>query len=217
MLDALLHVLAVLGGTSGVLALIGFAIKKYVDHRMAKDFEAHKTKLKDESDREIERLRADYKRAAFHFETRFGRLHDEMVKALLVMYPRLVELHRSVLSYLATFEWSGAPTKDEKLIAVIEKSNAFDQVYLTNRILIPKAIRMHVDEFASALSHATNSFTRGLQREKAGMHAPNAPDYWEEAMNNVTDKIKPLFEKMEDSLQELLGFSDLPSEVGPKK
>src|SRR5882724_11750633 len=94
------EIIKVVGGAGVLIAIVAWITRTLVIHWLARDIEAHKVRLKQESDHELERAKNDLKRAAFQYETRFTRLHDEIVKAILDIYPRLFELYQSFLSYM---------------------------------------------------------------------------------------------------------------------
>src|SRR5437879_2178317 len=109
-----LQVLSALGGFGLLVALTSWIASKVVTQWQAKELERYKTQLKEQSDRSLEELKIDLKRASFAFETRFGRVHDQLLKAMTETYPSLVEIHLSVGSYLAMMEWGGEPSEEEK-------------------------------------------------------------------------------------------------------
>src|SRR5262245_46391955 len=117
-----------LGSGVVVAALFGglvWLLRTLVNHWLANDAEAYKAKLREASDQELERLRGEMKRAAFQYETRFSRLHEEMFKAIVEVYAPLHELYWSVRSYLAMFEMSDEPSKEQKLEATKAKAEEF--------------------------------------------------------------------------------------------
>lgn len=152
-------------------------------------------------------MKNDLRRNAFEFESRFGRLHEEVFKAIKEIYPPLRELHQAVLSYLSPVEWSGEASKDEKLQIVSEKAKTFDKLYQQRRILLPKHLYTRLDDFRDAVMQATNNFTFGRRREESGKSMKDEADAWGQAIQAVSDRINPLFEAMHDELQTILGFS----------
>jgi hypothetical protein len=190
-----------------LIAAIGFLARSLFAYWLDRDLERHKTKLEHQAQMEIAKTRNELRLVAFEYETRFSRLHEEIVRAILETYPPLRELYQAVGSYLSMFEWSGEPSKEEKLNQVSEKAKTFNQVYGRNRILFPKTLYKQLDEVCSALTRATNQFTSGLQREKKGVRIPDKYDHWLEAMNAMQDKIRPLFDAMHDEVQAILGFT----------
>ena len=206
MISALFTYIGTIGGAAALVAAFVWLTRTLIMHSLSKDLELYKTRLKEDADRELERTRNDLKRVAFEYETRFGRLHEEVVKAILEVYPPLHELYQAVLSYLAIMEWGGEPTKPEKLKIVAEKARLLNQLYTKNRILFPKRLYQQMDKFSLELSQSTNNFTFGLQREKSGRAILPDQDPWGDAMRAVQEKIKPLFDSMHDELQGVLGF-----------
>jgi hypothetical protein len=213
-ISVITQILASIGGVTVLIAISAWCARTLTVHWLAKDLEAHKVRLKEDSDRELESARANLKRAAFEYETRFGRLHEEIVRAILEVYPPLHELYQAVLSYLSPTEFSTEPTKEDKLKIVAEKSKALNTAYVKNRILFPKNLYKQLDDFFTELSTSTNNFTFGLQRDKSGGTMLPGRDPWTEAMQAVQAKLKPLFDAMHDELQAVLGFQYIPQKQG---
>ena len=191
-----------------ILAAAAWLIRSLITYALSRDIEIYKTQLKAQSDLEIERLKDDLKRSAFEREIRFGKLHSEVFGAIKAVYAPMIKLHRSVASYLSPMEWAGEPSKDEKLKEVIENSKGLQDCYDGVRILLPKHIYSGLDTLLKDLALSTNNFTRGIQRDQKGYIHPEDQDPWTLAIKAVQERLQPMFDKMNDEMQEIMGFPE---------
>ena len=207
--DTLLKLLGGIGGTAALVAVASWLAKNLALHFLKRDLEEHKQRLKDASERELERTKAELKQAAFQFETRYGRLHERAVNAIVAIFPALLALHNSVVRYVAALEDSRAPSKAEQLETVKEKSAEFQDLFRNNRILLPKGLYRQLDELNNLLLDTTNTYTRQQRREEKCVHTNAAGQPWDEAIKVMKEKIRPLLDRMHDEVQEIMGFSVL--------
>ncbi|MFL5330231.1 MAG: hypothetical protein ACJ8C4_15125 [Gemmataceae bacterium] len=212
--DILVEWMKLLGGTAAFVVMGAWLTRSLVLHWLSKDIERHKSQLKYQADRDIDLVRNELRQAGFQFEKRFGFLHEQMAKTLIDCYPLLVDVKRSVQSYLSVMEWTGEPPKEEKLKLVREKVITFDEFFSKKRLLFPKHLATMIDETLDVAMGAIRDFRDGLERERSSRQTKDPMDHWSKAFATVREKIKPLFEAMDDEIQRLLGFEHMtPSET----
>ena len=87
-------------------------------------------------------------------------------------------------------------TKDEKLQLVGKANEAFQQLYLENRIFLPPDVAAEVDEFCSKSTAISRAFSFGLHEEKIGITRQDEPDHWETARKAFTNELVPVYNKI---------------------
>ena len=111
-MDIWTSVLLAIGGSAGILVVLGFLARSVIRAWLAKDLEKFKVELKSTSDTAIERLKADLQRAAFEHQVRFSKLHEKRAEVIAQLYKYLAETTWAIEDFVQPFE--GEPSRKEK-------------------------------------------------------------------------------------------------------
>jgi hypothetical protein len=91
--------ITVLGGGALCLAAVAWLARSIVAHVLARDVDAHKSKLAAASAVEIERLKSDLQKTAFEHQVTFGKLHAERAEIIKNLHTRLISLKKAAVGY----------------------------------------------------------------------------------------------------------------------
>ncbi len=186
------------------LGLFGLAVGALT--YLAKELIPHL--LRASHDKEMERLRSELHLRSIEHEIRFRSIHERQARVLAETYARLYEVHKAVSSYVAILEWSGEPSKDEKLKIVVEAYEKFRTFFFPRKIFLPKAVGDRTMELANKFADIANTFTHGQRREKMA-RPPKAEeeDHWSKSFEMMSKEIPPLLNQLEEEFQKLLGVA----------
>lgn len=204
----LYDILTFVGGTSILVAALAWLTKSIVTHLLSKDIEQYKTTLRAQNDVEIERLRAALARESLEHEIRFRRIDERIAEHTAEIYTRLFTLYETASRYVAILEFSDEPSKEEKLVAVVNANGAFWDYFLPNRLYVPPTLFKRIRSVADKLARVVGDFREGYSREQQGRR-PAGEDYWLEAVKKFESDVTPLFTELVREFQERLGVRDL--------
>jgi len=131
---------------------------------------------------ELERTKANLQKSVIEHEIRYRNVHEKVAETIAETFSRLLMLHRAVGSYVAVYEDSGEPSKEEKLDVVREANNEFNDYFFPRQIYLPPDLCEKTVKVYSKLRHVTNRFTFGYSCEKAGRRTSDK-DYWAESFD----------------------------------
>ena len=217
MLHFLSFVGEMIGGFAAITAATVYLTRAIIEHSLRKELEEHKVKLSQEASVELEKLKNQLRSEAFRNETTFQKMHFEVFQALVDVNPQLIRFHNSVIDYLAVVRFGDEPPREEQLKTAADELKKTYEIYNAKRILIPKHIRIRIDELLSACTQAARDFSFWLQQERRMMRPEDYVDPWKLAVEAIKGKIRPLIDLLEDEMQHQLGIihAQPPQAPGP--
>ncbi len=155
--------------------------------------------------KDIEKFKLELQKEAFEHQIRYRRVDEKVADALCRVYGRLHPFVRAVKSYVAEFERSDEPSKEEKRQIVANAQREFKECVRDSRLYIPESLYERTATLAQKLAQITNDFARGLRRQGRGVVTE---DSWAKAMEDVEREAEPLFSDIVATFQKRLGVVD---------
>jgi hypothetical protein len=214
-MDVAKELIAILGGTTAAVAAIAWLAKSLLTHVLSKDIDTYKIELSAKYDFEVERLRAELSKQALEHEIKYRRVDEKVAKHLEGTYRHLFRFYKSVSDYVKILEWSGEPSKEEKLKTASNTNRAFWDYFLENRIYIPPRFYERIQELARKLNTIASDFAAGQRREARGVAPKPEEDYWPTAFDAVEEEATPLFTEIVLAVQKRLGVQDDDTGTSP--
>ena len=141
-------------GASVILVSAGVTgVKLVVNLLLSRDIELHKMRLKEASDRELARLRADFER----IESSKSAIPvvpppDKLLEATSELFRLFDDATLSVVRFALEFRAEKLEAADEAGRAAVEKTSALSNFVRLNRRHFPKAVADSIEASASPLS-----------------------------------------------------------------
>jgi hypothetical protein len=139
---SLYDILLALGGQAILLAAIGWLVRSIISHGLTRDLEKYKAELHANSDREIERLRAELKLAELEHNIRFSKLHEKRADVISKIYEMMVEAEQSSQQYA----YRNA-RNNEMAINALDKISGLRTEFGRTRLYLPESVCRTLEEF----------------------------------------------------------------------
>jgi hypothetical protein len=206
------ELLTQLGAFGLVVAAVAWLVKKLVAHWLDRDVEAYKARLTSEQALQVERLRAALAREAAEHEIRFRSLQEKQAEVVAETYARLQKLYAATARYTSIFGTTADPSHEEMLKDVSAAHEEFAEYFYPRQIYLPSLTRARLRGVVKALVKAVHTMTRhvrdGEKRARVAERRGGEPrDLWGEAFDQFNNKVEPLFQRLEDDFQGLLGVA----------
>jgi hypothetical protein len=200
--------ITLIGSGTIVLAGIAWLIKSMINNFLSKNIEAYKLNLKSNSEITIEELKNELRRKSFENEIMFERLHQKRANIIADLYSKLVISVQSVESFLAPFEYSGAPTKNEKYKKTVNDLINFINFFERNRIYFSENLCILIDDFIHKTKDPTFEFASYLNLAEADAEDRKEKlKVWSKTWKSVDSIIKPAKEIIEKEFRSILGVN----------
>jgi hypothetical protein len=148
----------------------------------------------------------ELKKAALEHEVQFRRNDEKFADVLSKIYGRLSAYHRAVQSFVAEWERTNEPSKEEKLKSAADANRELTECLLNDRLYIPDSLYKRVNALANNLAKIAYEFKSGQRREQSGLISDD-DDYWGKAVDAVNDEAKPLLDEILAAFQKRLGIA----------
>lgn len=180
-----------------------FLAKIFSKHLLSMDLERFKADLKATNEKELERLRADLRIAAFQQETTFAKLHEKRAEVIAELYSRLDAVHKAVESLLSPV-MSSLPNHEKREAAAAEAGKQLIDYYTTHQIYFEEHLCAHLRKFIQLIANARFSHLMYPVGSKESMES------WQkrcEAWDTLQKQAPVAREEIECSFRQLLGLS----------
>lgn len=186
--------LTVSGFVSGAFVFLAKSLSK---HFLSMDLERFKSGLKATNEKELERLRADLRIAAFQHETTFAKLHERRAEVISELYVKLVKVHEATIELVLPFPAENTLERKRHETATTEAAMEFSQYFNRHRIY-----------FDQNLCTQLQNFDRDIQSALiAHLHPSDATvGKWVEPWECLEQKIPALRANIENRFRQLLGL-----------
>jgi hypothetical protein len=145
--DVVTTVGVTVGGGATLPGASAWLIKTALTHRLARDAEAFKARLKADADAEIERLKNSLQMTALEHQVRFFKLHEKRAEVIAELYRRLVEAKESARLSVLT---GGPKDRSGALDKLVELKKL--QIFIDkHRIYFPEEMCALLDKFSGVL------------------------------------------------------------------
>jgi len=188
------EIIKTVGGMGLAVWLVRSVIKLY----LSKDLEGHKARLRTESEKELEQLRASLHKVAYEHEVRFSRLHDKRALVVAEIYSRMVEAHLAVARLVALLESTDEPKREEKHEIAAKQINQFRLCLEKNRIYLSEGLCGEIEDLSTELAVLATE----LQLE---FGTPRYRQTWAESFKSFREKLPPIRKLLEQEFRKILG------------
>lgn len=135
-MDLISQLIPLLGGSVVLVGAAGWLAKKLIENRLAREIEEYKTKLKAESDAEIESLKSRLQIAAKEREIAVNWLHQKRATAIETLYSALVDLQHAVRIVLDILSPRNPPDIRKYSSEAVMKLRQIYEAYLKAKIFL---------------------------------------------------------------------------------
>jgi len=201
-------VLIAFGGSSALLAVLGWLAKSLVEKLLAKDVEQFKASLASESAAAVEKLRHELQVAAVEHQVRFSKLHEKRASVIAELYGLLVQACWEAESFASPMEWSGEPKKQDKYATAMNAVTDFFKFFDKHKIYLPSSLCNQLSDFVTTIRTKVIYFGSYVDRpdERVPEHVlKEKHKVWMEAWDYMKNQAPPAREALEKELRGLLG------------
>jgi hypothetical protein len=181
---------------SAAIGAIGVVV---VRHFLSRDLERHRLNLQAASDRELERLKAEYRVLAFEAETRFARLHERRIQVLVELYQEIVNAEGAMSELVQVLTIDDTAPEEKKRAAAAEAVNALVRQSETSRIFIDSETSGLVETFIAEAKAAWF-----LHRRESVTPKPSLEE-WRSKVLKVEKMMPELRKSIEGEFRKILG------------
>lgn len=204
-------VLTSVTSSAGLTGFVLFFTKSYISERLKNSIkneydqklESHKAILKADTEKEVERLKAQLQIASKEHEIRYTRLHERRAETIAETYSRLKKMHMSLGSYVDAFEMVGGPSRKVRRQQATDAHEDFRDYYLEKLIFFPKETARKLEKLDLECVRAFNEFA---------IRVDGSPDttsadlkVWLDVLQRVSGEIAEALRDLEDNFRDLLG------------
>lgn len=201
------YLLGYLGGTVGLLAVLGFLTRSILKHFLSKDIEKFKIQLKSDADRAQQELENNLKLIATEHQVRYTKLHDKRAEVLASLYSHLSKAVKETRSCVSIIQWEGEPSKVEKYKIALQKILDFNWYFDEHRIYLTESLCQLIDSFIDKLYEPTAGLSYYLEDVTSyGSEAVREKSkVWRDAWKSIESNIPPARKALEDEFRKILG------------
>lgn len=135
-MSLILEFISYLGGSVALIGAAGWLATKLIENRLSREIENYKTKLKAESDAEIENLKSRLQIAAKEREIAVNWLHQKRATAIESLYSALVDLQHAVRVVLDILSPRHPPDIRKYSSEAVKKLQQTYEAYLKAKIFL---------------------------------------------------------------------------------
>jgi len=194
-----------IGGAGGMWALVKFLPETVVGHFLDARLEKVRGEIRRDVDAEIEGIRHELGREATQRDLQFTRVYDRQLRTLERLYAALSELQVQALAFTTKWEFTTAPTLEERAVQVGEAYDVFVKVYYPRRIWLDDDTQKQIEEYLAVVRSAVN------ERRLAARQRPEAEtvDHWDKAWDAANGEGEKMRKGIEKRFREVLGVLDI--------
>lgn len=193
-----------LSATGFASAAFVFLAKILSNHLLAVDLEHFKAELKATNDKELERLRADLRIAAFQQETTFAKLHEKRAEVIAELYAKLATVHGAMHDLLNPLEMDAGAGRGQREKVAAEAGNAFSHYYNAHQIYFEDHLCELLKSFNQDMMKAWVTHIHNPTSGEGGMSRwDKRVDAWE----RLRKQVPPIRQEIERSFRQLLGLT----------
>jgi hypothetical protein len=166
------------------------------------DIETHKAELKGQHDKELERMRADLTILVNEHQIRFARIDEKRAGIVAETYARLRRYLDAVGDYIKILEDPTDPPQAEPRETVNKMKRSFADFFYVREIYFPKGVAEQVRELDRELFSIADRFSLLVEHRD---EKQKRIQEWNDAYSALKEKVRPLFERLHDDFQVLIG------------
>jgi len=143
----------------------------------------------------------------FQKRVKFSKLHEDRATVIKELHEKLIIFEDSMNSLTNPMKISGDIKEKEKLKISGEKGNDFESYYKKNKIYFDLDLCKILDEISREMKYSWTAFYV-YPDEIDTISKSEASEKWKEridAWKNITEKVLPLKNKLEEEFRRILG------------
>lgn len=182
------EILSIFAINTSVLAIVGWFTKSLIKHLLSKDIENYKNKLKFESDKEIEILKATLRRTAIEYKVRFSRLDAQRAEVINKLHIHLKEAIYAAKILLFQSNNNKSSSKDDKYKMAKKKILSLADYLNRHSLYFTEKLYDDILKITELLGHECSTYKKSCKSSKAKKDT-NA---WKQIEQNVFEARKAL-------------------------
>lgn len=199
------------GGSISAVGIAGYALKRALEDRLAKNMEEFKSALKREADIHVEHLRASLQIDSKAREISLSSLHEKRVNAIAGLYPLILDL-RYATRWLLEF-WASRHPADirRRATELNEQMRGVYHEYYKARIFLSPSLCAIVERVLRAIEYPLAQYITTLavyDDHELADHTTSARD---DACRELEQVYPGALVDLEQALRQLLGVSEAPA------
>ena len=196
--DFLITVISSAAVSSALAGLILWLTKSWISERLKnaikneydEKLETHKSKLKAQTDVEVEKLKSSLSIAATEQSVKFSTLHKDRAEVIANTYALLKNVYLTMQDYVKIFEPAGDKPRDERRQIAVDAHSEFRDYYPKKLIYLPASTADKIEAINSELVLTFNQFSFTVDFQQGG--------------GGYADKWNKIFKKMNGEMQNTL-------------
>lgn len=174
-----------------------FLAKILSKHLLSMDLERFKAELKATNEKELERLRADLRIAAFQQETTFAKLHEKRADIITELYSRLVKFDSKLDIMTNPFFQDSSSDSLGREQAAIEAGKDLTHYFTINQIYFDESLCNSIRQLLRTMTIAH------LTHIDCQVSTQQSTDAW----NLLRKEVPPIKNEIERNFRQLLGLT----------
>lgn len=199
------EILAASGGTAAIIGVVVWLTKSIIANYLTKDVEIYKTRIKAESDKDIEKFKSDLKKIAFEHEIQFSRLHEKRMELISELYSKMYNVRMSTSGLIYHFE---TPNMRDKryLVEFSEAISGLMSHFGKHRIYFNEDTCSIIDKFIAKISIPSSKIIE-FENQPRGVkiNVEKLSETYNEAQKAIEDfDLSEVLKIIENEFRELL-------------
>lgn len=207
-MDLIPQIISLLGGSVVLVGAAGCLATKLIENRLAREIEEYKTKLKSESDAEVESLKSRLQIAAKEREIAVNWLHQKRAIAIETLYSALVDLQHVVRIALDVLSPRNPQDIRKYSSEAIAKLRQTYEAYLKAKIFLSPATCEKIDNVLRGIQDPVVTYDLYLGNyDDNELHT--LVDVKGHAWNEVQDIVPAALDDLEFEFRKILGVENI--------
>jgi hypothetical protein len=173
------EILKIVGGAAVAGGMVAYLIKSLVSQLLSKDIEVYKAKIKFESDKEIEHLKAELLLKSQKHQISFQKLHEQRAQIVAELYSMINELATTAYMFGGSFVFGGHRTQLDRAEKTAEACREFSLYFRKNKIYFSEDLCNLIESLLGLIFNPSITFC-------------DLKDYPEERQKFTTEFLKDL-------------------------
>jgi hypothetical protein len=193
------NVLTAISVSTVALAAVAWLIRSIITHFLSKDVEAYKINLQRESDREIERHRAELRKLELEHEVRFSKLHEKVFETIAELYALLTDAHFAMSHYLEPIANDNEPPNKEREGQAVKAYSKFNEFFKKHEIYFDPNLCEMLEKFGSEWRYLYVDSEGDEYKKYRG-------EGWQKAWNHLTTSINKIKKSLQDEFRRMISI-----------
>jgi len=195
-----------IGGSAVLFGALSYLAKSIISQLLTKDIENHKTKLKFESDLELEKFKSELEKTAFEHQTRFSKLHDKRAEIIAELYSRIVDLYNTVKIFVGMALVDDGEEQKKKITKELwETVDHYRDYFQKHKIFLEVELCKKIEELDESMSAPVSKLMMHMKMSSQNDNYSPLFEAWEEAEEKIESLVSEIKNEIENEFRTLLG------------